>query len=390
MPSTDMADAILAASAQLFHEHGFSATTMDQVAQAVGITKRTLYRHVGSKADLLYLLHDAFASQALVHEISSYEGTPAEQLRSIIARHVDVVADHRLAVTVFFEERRHLLPAHRTEIDLRRRRYESVVVDAIERVAGTAIPSPEAPRPLTQGILGALTGLHHWYSPEGRLAPAAMASTAGDLFVQGLSAPLEPPPLPPRSPRRHDPGLDPVLAASASAFAERGFHGASAELIAREAGVSKGTVFYRFGSKEELLAAVVLGVLEDGLADLEEAGGHRDPAVALTTAVHGLVRLASRQRSGLTVLNEQARFVGPDHAGEIADRQARWLEVLGQVIAGVAAADGRPDHLDLDVVTRLVAGLLHSLHWWYRPTGRVRPAELSSWCSGMLIGGMQG
>jgi AcrR family transcriptional regulator len=48
----DRREAILAAARRLFQEQGYEATTMDDVAQATGISKATLYRHVRGKEEL--------------------------------------------------------------------------------------------------------------------------------------------------------------------------------------------------------------------------------------------------------------------------------------------------------------------------------------------------
>ena len=49
----DQRDAILARAAELFARHGYTATTMNQVAAACGLTKATLYHYMRDKQDLL-------------------------------------------------------------------------------------------------------------------------------------------------------------------------------------------------------------------------------------------------------------------------------------------------------------------------------------------------
>jgi AcrR family transcriptional regulator len=51
--------AVLAAAARLFGEHGVAAVTMDQVAEAAGVGKGTLFRRFGDKAGLAAALLDA-------------------------------------------------------------------------------------------------------------------------------------------------------------------------------------------------------------------------------------------------------------------------------------------------------------------------------------------
>ncbi len=67
-------DAIAVAAVALFARHGFDGVTMDDVAAASGVSRRTLFRHFASKADLVW--RDFFATYARVSEQVEHELPP--------------------------------------------------------------------------------------------------------------------------------------------------------------------------------------------------------------------------------------------------------------------------------------------------------------------------
>ena len=75
---------ILAAAARLFAEQGFSATSMNQVAEACGVAKPTLYHYFQDKQELLAQICDSHvhALLALVEEIKAQQLAPDAQLRA--------------------------------------------------------------------------------------------------------------------------------------------------------------------------------------------------------------------------------------------------------------------------------------------------------------------
>lgn len=72
---------VVLASVRLFTEHGFDATTMDGVAAATGVSRRSLFRRFGSKEDILFAEHDE-----LFTTVARYlEASPDAPLTSVFA-----------------------------------------------------------------------------------------------------------------------------------------------------------------------------------------------------------------------------------------------------------------------------------------------------------------
>jgi AcrR family transcriptional regulator len=82
-PST--VDKILIASNMLFYSQGLRVVSMDQVAQAAGLTKRTVYYHFKSK-DVLIEAWLRWRTEQSRAEIAAIKGNPLERIRTAFAQ----------------------------------------------------------------------------------------------------------------------------------------------------------------------------------------------------------------------------------------------------------------------------------------------------------------
>jgi AcrR family transcriptional regulator len=112
-------------AARLFAERGFHGTSMDALAQALGVQKGSLYSLIGSKQELLFgtMLEGARAFHAALDAMPE-DASAVERVREALRGHLRVVAEQLDVATVFTREWRYLEGEHRDEIVAERRRYE--------------------------------------------------------------------------------------------------------------------------------------------------------------------------------------------------------------------------------------------------------------------------
>ena len=112
-------------AARLFAERGFHGTSMDALAQALGVQKGSLYSLIGSKQELLYetMREGARAFHAALDAVPE-DGPAVGRVRLALRGHLRVVAEQLDVATVFTREWRYLEGEHRDEIVAERRRYE--------------------------------------------------------------------------------------------------------------------------------------------------------------------------------------------------------------------------------------------------------------------------
>src|SRR5437763_735522 len=112
-------------AAQLIHEKGYDATSMNDIAAAVDLTKAGLYYYIRGKQELLYEIMN-FGMDRLEEEVIEPARSAAgaeERLRTVIARHVCLLAGGTGAVSILMDEDGGLAAKQRRQIRKRKRAY---------------------------------------------------------------------------------------------------------------------------------------------------------------------------------------------------------------------------------------------------------------------------
>jgi AcrR family transcriptional regulator len=185
----DQREMILARAAELFARGGYPGTSMNQVAEACGLSKATLYHYFNDKYALLVNIADGHVSrlQHIVRETLA-EQLPAEaQMRELIARLVEEYANAQHAHRVLTEDVKFLDTADRERVLDKERE----VVRGFAQVVGTLRPDLQQAamsKPLTMLLFGMVNWLFTWMKADGPLGYEAMAPMVADLFLGGLGA----------------------------------------------------------------------------------------------------------------------------------------------------------------------------------------------------------
>ncbi|HZH26463.1 MAG TPA: TetR/AcrR family transcriptional regulator [Azospirillaceae bacterium] len=164
---------LMAIAAQLFAARGYEATSMRDIAQAVGMLPGSVYYHFPSKEELFVAAHAAgvaavaAAVQAAIQGISD----PWERLAVGAAAHLEVLLGEGSFVSILTPEFPQDLAGVRDRLVAQRAEYETVfreMVDALD-------PAPGIDKTIFRlTLLGALNWTRTWYRP-GRMSPAEIA-----------------------------------------------------------------------------------------------------------------------------------------------------------------------------------------------------------------------
>jgi len=173
--------AIERAAFALFEERGFEATTMDDIARAVGVGRRTLFRYYPSKNDILWGQFD----DGLRGFAEMFRRTPADVPLADAIRDA-LVAFNRLddAAVAQHRQRMRLLlgtPALLAHSELRYAAWRAVVADFVAQRLG--LPADDLlPRLAGRVALSAaLTAYEQWLAGEGRSLPALLRESSAGL-----------------------------------------------------------------------------------------------------------------------------------------------------------------------------------------------------------------
>ena len=106
---------ILEAAAQVFHEKGYESTSIQDIADSVGILKGSLYYYITSKEDLLFEIIQGVHEEALknLDRTAAIEGDALQKIRAFVVIHVTHNALNLVKMAVFFQDFRSLNGARR-------------------------------------------------------------------------------------------------------------------------------------------------------------------------------------------------------------------------------------------------------------------------------------
>ncbi|WP_428003335.1 TetR/AcrR family transcriptional regulator [Acidovorax sp.] len=198
----DQREMILRHAAELFARRGYPATSMNEVADACGLSKPTLYHYFRDKYNLLVHIADGHVSrlQALVDEVQGKQLEPEARLRELIHRFVEEYAEAQHAHRVLTEDVRFLQPEDSERILGKERAVVAVFAQALAQMR----PDTDAAgltKALTMLLFGMINWMFTWLKPDGELDYETMAPIVADLFFGGFPAVRMPPPLAERPPR---------------------------------------------------------------------------------------------------------------------------------------------------------------------------------------------
>lgn len=184
---------ILEAAAAAFHEKGYEGTSIQDIADRVGMLKGSLYYYITSKEDLLDEILTAAHDVAieLIDEVHAREGvdTAMQMIEWLVRRQLERNLEILPLASAFYTEARHLPAARRREIYKTRSAFEQLFCDLVEAAqkdgeARTDFP----PMVLTQVCLASLNSLQLWYDPSRSKFDAKTTSEAyASLLLRALS-----------------------------------------------------------------------------------------------------------------------------------------------------------------------------------------------------------
>jgi TetR/AcrR family transcriptional regulator, cholesterol catabolism regulator len=175
----------------LFREHGYSATSVRDIARALDIQGASLYAHVTSKEDVLWAIVERAASAfEAAASLALDTGGPTHatsRLAALVRAHVAVIAADPELAGVFVHEWRHLSGDRREAILARRDAYETRFRTLITEGMAAGDFTSTDPAVAASFLLTALNGIAGWYRPGGRLTADRIADHYADLSVRALT-----------------------------------------------------------------------------------------------------------------------------------------------------------------------------------------------------------
>jgi AcrR family transcriptional regulator len=158
-------------AAEIMCQKGYEATSMNDIAEAAGLTKAGIYHYIRGKEDLLFeIMNYAMdvVDQGIIAHASQVEDAE-ERLRAIIERHSRSVLEGVGALTIVLEEITALTPSHRRAITTRKRVYFEFIRGTLEQLAREGKLREVNPTVAAFSLLGMILWISRWYRRDGAI-----------------------------------------------------------------------------------------------------------------------------------------------------------------------------------------------------------------------------
>jgi TetR/AcrR family transcriptional regulator, cholesterol catabolism regulator len=182
---------VVNAAIRIFWEKGYSAASVQDVADAVGVLKGSLYYYINSKEDLLVEIFAESHHQAseIIAEAKELDVEPLARLHFYFQRYVRWYLENVERVSLYFRDWRYLTGDARARVVKERAAYDRFVRSEVSaaRKAGT-LPDALDLKFSVFFVLGAVHSVADWYRRTGPGDPDVIARTFADMALASLGA----------------------------------------------------------------------------------------------------------------------------------------------------------------------------------------------------------
>lgn len=185
-PGYDL-DSLLAVAVKVFNDKGYDGTSMDVLAERLGLSKSSIYHHVAGKQELLELalnraLNALFAATA---EVGATEGPSIERLEFLVRRSVDILVAELPYVTLLLRVRGN--SAVERKALARRREFDEFVSELVVAAVEEGDLRPDVDPTLVARLLfGTVNSIIEWYKPRVAGSSAALGDALVAMTFDGL------------------------------------------------------------------------------------------------------------------------------------------------------------------------------------------------------------
>ena len=181
-------DVIISKAARLFREKGYSATSMRDLAEHVGVEAASLYNHIKSKAEILQEICFKTANQFMNHitEVEVSDQKSLAKIEAILRFHIRQIITQYEEVYVMDREWKHLTDPYLSNMQSQRRSYRQRIATIIEEgIRKGEIKNIDAPTAVLI-MLHAVSGIESWHRSVKRISGEMLEDNMVMILVEGL------------------------------------------------------------------------------------------------------------------------------------------------------------------------------------------------------------
>ena len=187
-PNRETLPRLIAGAAELFSKHGYEATSTRSVATSLGLDKASLYYHVRSKEDLLYVICKSSIERLETEVEAALAGVtdPVDRLNTLIVTQCSSLLRHQTEHATALAEVRALSPERLAQIVSLRKRHQTRVRQTIEAGQKAGAFRDDTPaRFLGLMLEGLMDRTVVWYRRGEGCKPAELGRYFAEIFLYG-------------------------------------------------------------------------------------------------------------------------------------------------------------------------------------------------------------
>jgi len=181
-------EVIVKAAAALFHEKGYKAASMRDLAERVGVEAASLYNHIRSKTELL---HDICFNVANVfwehiNKVESSDAKPIEKLETLLRFHIKQMLENFQEVYISDREWRYLTDPYLSNFQSQRRNYRKRFAAVIEQGINSGEINRIDASTAVLIVLHAVSGIESWHRSTHKISGEELEENMITILIEGL------------------------------------------------------------------------------------------------------------------------------------------------------------------------------------------------------------
>lgn len=183
----------------VFYRKGFAATSIQDLADELGMLKSSLYYYISSKEELLRRIFDDSHAGAMevVQRVEAMDAPPLERIHAYLAQYAEWFLTNSERASLYAREWRYLTGEFYDEVVAQRAYYDDVLIRLVDEAKESGdVPPGLSTRYATYFVLGSLSSINDWYRPTGAHDPPTIAAAWADMGMRLLTHPDDPEELP--------------------------------------------------------------------------------------------------------------------------------------------------------------------------------------------------
>ena len=184
-------DEVISAAVKVFYQRGYSDSTVQDVANELGILKGSLYHYIKTKEDLLFRVLESVHEDmhGIAEDVAARGGTPLGQLERYVRDQVNYNMDNIERISVYYHDMDKLTGERLDKVRKDRREHSRFVTSLIEAAQSDgSIESVRAPWLLSNCVFATIIWTYRWYRPGKDISKQDVADVCSGYALRGIGA----------------------------------------------------------------------------------------------------------------------------------------------------------------------------------------------------------